>query len=446
MHVRSKVVLTMCAVGGLAISPTLPASAAQPVAAQVGRPSPIAQLLARQPLAPNDGWAAAGTGTTGGSTADADHVFVAHNRAELTTALAGSSPKIVFIAGRIDANVDDANRPLGCADYADPAYDLNAFLATYAPAVWGRANPSGPLEDARVRSARNQGDRVRLVVGSNTTVIGLRGAKIVGGNLIIDKVSNVIVRNVSFEDAHDCFPTWSPTDGDTGNWNSLYDNISLTGATNVWLDHNTLTDGANQDVNQPLYFGRPFQVHDGLIDITKASDFVTVSDNYLFEHDKSMLIGSTNTPGADVGKLRVTLHHNRFANLGQRVPRVRFGQVDVYDNYYYATDEGSFGYSWGVGVQSAIYAENNFFLRSADIPLDAFVFNWGGTAMTEIGTLVRVGTGPVTPVSLLAAFNAAHDPDIGPDAGWVPTLRRRVDPTADVPRIVTRDAGAKLPL
>jgi pectate lyase len=392
--------------------------------------------VARQTLPANDGWAAAGAGTTGGSAADAEHVFVARNRDELAAAIAGDTPKIVFIAGTVDANAGKT-----CADYADPAYNLNDFLATYDPAVWGRVNPSGPLEDARARSAKNQTAQIRLNVGSNTTIVGLRNARVLHGSLNIEKVSNVIVRNVTFEDAADCFPTWSPTDGDTGNWNSLYDNVSVTTSTNIWFDHNTLTDGANQDANQPMYFGRPYQVHDGLLDITKAADYVTASYNIMFEHDKSMLIGSTNTVGADVGHLRVTLHHNRFADLGQRVPRVRFGQVDVFDNYYYATDEDTYSYSWGVGVFSAIYAENNFFLRSADIPLGDLVYNWGGTGMTEKGTLVRVGTGPIRPVSLLDEFNAAHDPDIAPDAGWVPVLRNHVDPTFAVPALVTAQAG-----
>jgi pectate lyase len=97
-------------------------------------------------------------------------------------------------------------------------------------------------------------------------------------------------------------------------------------------------------------------------------------------------------------------------------------------------------------VQSAIYAENNFVLRSADTPLNAFVYNWGGTAMTEKGTLARVGTGPVVAVNLLAEYNAAFDPDIATDAGWTPSLRASLDATADVPRIVTANAGAnKLP-
>lgn len=410
-------------------------------AATASADAPAVPAAARQTLAANDGWGSAGPGTTGGA-ADGAHVFVVRTRDELAAAVAGSAPKIVLVVGTIDANAGHT-----CADYADPQYSLDAYLAAYDPAVWGRVAPSGPLEDARVRSTKNQGDRVKINVGANTTIYGVRNARLLGGNLLLTNVTNVIIRNITFVDAHDCFPAWTPTDGAEGNWNSLYDNITLSGATNVWIDHDTFTDGANQDSAQPLYFGRPYQVHDGLTDIIKGSDYVTVSYNDMFEHDKSMLIGSTNTPGVDVGKLRVTLHHNRFANLGQRMPRVRFGQVDVYDNYFYATDEDTFVYALGVGVQSAIYAENNFVLRSADTPLSAFVYNWGGTAMTEKGTLARVGTGPVTPVSLLDEYNAAHDPDIAPDAGWTPVLRGPVDPTADVPRIVTGYAGAnKLPV
>jgi pectate lyase len=438
-------ILAAVTVAGLATSVASPASAASTVG-----PSPAALTLARQPLAPNDGWAAAGAGTTGGGAADAEHVFVVRTRAELVAALGGNNatngtnavPKIIFVAGKINANVDADNNPLTCADYADPAYSLDAYLAAYDPAVWGRVAPTGPLEEARVRSTRNQRDRVMINVGSNTTIIGLKGAKLVGGNLLLTNISNAIIRNMSFEDAADCFPAWTPTDGSAGNWNSLYDNVTLSGATNVWFDHNTMTDGANQDESQPILLGRPYQVHDGLIDIIRGSDLVTVSYNNLFEHDKSMLIGSTNTPGVDVGKLRVTLHHNRFANVGQRVPRVRFGQVDVYNNYYYLTDEDVFQYAWGVGVQSALYAENNFVLRSADIPLDDIVYDWGGTAMTEKGSLTRVGTGPTVAVSFLAEYNATHDPDLGTDAGWTPTLRTTVDPTADVPAVVTANAGA----
>jgi pectate lyase len=435
---RGRALAAAALVTAIGFSPVLPAHAAAP-----GVPA-AALLVARQPLAADDGWAAAGSGTTGGSAADAAHVVVVHNRAELIAALSGeAAPRIVLVDGRFSMNVDAENQPLSCADYADPGYDLDAFLQAYDPAVWGRtAKPSGPLEEARVRSAKRQGDQIKINVPSDTTVVGINGARIDHGSMILANVHNVIVRNIEFTDAADCFPAWDPTDGATGNWNSLYDLVSLTGATNVWLDHNTFSDGNNHDAAQPLYFGRPYQVHDGASDIIRGSDLVTVSYNNYYDHDKTMLIGSTDTPGVDVGKLRVTVHHNRFANVIQRAPRVRFGQVDVFNNFFIATDD-DYGYSLGVGVESSIYAENNYFLRSADVADGDLIKYWKGTRITAKGTLVQVGSGPARPVDLVAAYNAAYDPDLTPDAGWTPTLRTRLDPTVLVPIIVKATAGAR---
>jgi pectate lyase len=420
------------------------------IAAAKGGINASALRLGRQTLPANDGWASAGTGTTGGSTADDAHVAVATTRAELIAALGGdaatngqnATPKIVYVSGKIDLRVDADNKPVGCDAFADPDYSLDAFLAAYDPAVWGRtAKPTGPLEDARVRSAKKQGDTIKVNVGSNTTIVGINGGRLTHGSLVLTGVSNVIVRNLEVTDAADCFPAWDPTDGSTGNWNSLYDLISLSGATNVWIDHNTLSDGNNHDEDQPLYFGRPYQVHDGASDIIKGSDYVTVSYNDYYDHDKTMLIGSTDTPGVDVGKLRVTVHHNRFGNVLQRAPRVRFGQVDVYDNLYVATDD-LYQYSLGAGVESSIYAENNYFRLSADVPAANVVHYWKGTRITAIGSLVQVGN-KAKPVDLVAAYNAAYDPDLTPDAGWTPTLRTHVDPAWAVPLVVAASVGIR---
>lgn len=428
---------------------------ASPAQAAPDRVSRLAQWVGRQPLPANDGWAAEGTGTTGGGAAQPENVFVVDDRAELIAALGGdnatngadTTPAIVYVRGTIAGNVDDAGRPITCEQYADPAYSLDAFLAAYDPAVWGRVNPTGPLEQARVRSAANQSARIRINVGSNKTIIGLRGATLNGVLLRLDGADNVIIRNIEHQDTRDCFPAWSPTDGPTGNWNSAYDNVWVRNSRHVWIDHNTFTDADNPDSAQPLYFGRPYQVHDGQVDITNGSNYVTVSFNRFTEHDKSMLIGSTNTPGADVNALKVTLHHNEFDGIGQRGPRVRFGQVDVYNNLYRVPADKAFEYGWGVGVQSAIYAENNYVTLPAGMPADRFVYNWGGTALTEKGTWVRSGATLPRPLSLLAAYNATHDPDIAPDAGWTPTLRAHpAHPTPTVPLHVEASAGPRLPL
>ena len=285
----------------------------------------------RQVLPANDGWAAEGAGTTGGAAAPEANVHIVHTRAELVAALAAPAPKIIYVSGTIDGSEDDAGGRLSCADYAAGGYTLDAYLATYDPAVWGRdREPAGPLEDARVASAANQTRHIKLKVSANTTIVGLGGHAVLKGlNLHVDKVNNVIIRNLTFVDTADCFPQWDPTDGATGAWNSLYDNVSVTGSTHVWVDHNTFTDGDNPDSAQPRYFDSPFQVHDGELDLTNASNLITVSWNRFTDHDKTMLIGSSNTSTTDPGKLNVTVHHNLFGNTLQRLPRVRFGQVHV---------------------------------------------------------------------------------------------------------------------
>lgn len=266
----------------------------------------------REVLAAGDGWASAGSGTTGGSAAEPGQVHTVRNRAELVAALndgvyppasstPSNAPKIIYVAGTVDANDDDQNRPLTCTDYARNGFTLEAFLAAYDPATLGRTPPSGALEAARVASQQAQQARVRIRVGSNTTIVGVgRHATVRGPWLDIRRHStaggnptNIIIRHLTFKDTYDCFPQWSPTDGAQGNWNAAYDSLSLRDADHVWIDHNTFTDAATADATLPVYFGRLFQVHDGHLDITNASDFVTVSCNRFLDHDTVMLIGCT---------------------------------------------------------------------------------------------------------------------------------------------------------
>ncbi|WDZ82779.1 pectate lyase family protein [Micromonospora cathayae] len=413
------------------------------------------ERFARQTLPTGDGWAADGTGTTGGSAASADQVHLVRSRADLVRALGGdnatnrtnATPKVIVVDGVVDGFEAADGSLLDCADLADPEYSLPAYLAAYDPAVWGMVPPTGPLEAARVRSVANQTKHTQINVGPNTTIVGLRGATLTGLTLMIDTASNVIVRNLTFDDARDCFPAWSPTDGSAGNWNSQYDQISVRRSEHVWIDHNTFTDGDNPDSAQPVHFGRPYQVHDGSLDITHTASLVTASYNRFTGRDKLMLIGSSNTVGPDVGRLKVTLHHNMFDQVLQRLPRVRFGQVDIYNNWYRLGGDG-FEYAIGVGVQSAVYAENNYFSLDAGVTAGDLLYDWGGTAATTRGNWVRADGALPRQVDLVAAYNAAHDPDLGTDAGWTPTLRTgRPLPAPLVPVVVGALAGAdRLPL
>jgi pectate lyase len=181
-------------------------------------------------------------------------------------------------------------------------------------------------------------------------------------------------------------------------------------------------------------------VHDGLLDITNASDFVTVSWSRFRNHDKMMLIGSSDSAAADRGKLRVTLHHNLFDGIGQRAPRVRFGQVHIYNNYYKIERLPTYGYSWGVGIESAIYAQNNFFKTDKTVTPDQFLSRLNGTAIFEEGTQLN-GTPAHDVVDMVAAWNAVNDPDLVETVGWTPTLFLEIEPTKKVPSSVQNDAG-----
>jgi pectate lyase len=416
--------------------------------------------LGRETLEPTNGFAAMGTGVTGGSAAEPSQVYVVTNRRELIAALnngvaSSTSPanpsnesKIIYVKGTIDANVDDDNNPLTCVDYNRNGYTMELFLATYDPAVFGRVMPTGPVEMARLASMAAQQARVRIRPGSNTTIVGMgkdatiRGAwiDIRGTANVANSRSNIIIRNLTFQDTMDCFPQWAPTDGALGSWNSLYDAISLRDANNVWVDHNTFEDRTTRDETLPLAFGVLFQVHDGLLDITNASDLVTVSWNRFRNHDKMMLIGSSDTAAADRGKLRTTLHHNLFDGIGQRAPRVRFGQVHLYNNLFNVRDTPTYQYSFGVGVESQIFAEKNVFLTDRTLTSDTFIRRFNGTALTVKDTLV-LGARVRNPVDLVAAHNVVNDPDLGNTIDFVPELNFQLLPAITTPILVPLLAG-----
>jgi len=135
----------------------------------------------------------------------------------------------------------------------------------------------------------------------------------------------------------------------------------------------------------------------------------------------------------------VTIHHNLFLNLGQRTPRVRFGQVHVYNNYYNIDHAPKYIYSWGVGIESAIYAENNYF-KSGDITPDRFIGVYKGTMIQASGTYVN-GRSLNRMVDVVAAYNAVYDPDLATTVGWTPTLYTEIDPTHEVTGRVMSGSG-----
>lgn len=186
-----------------------------------------------------------------------------------------------------------------------------------------------------------------------------------------------------------------------------------------------------------------YQQHDGLFDIVRGADLVTVSWNVLKDHDKTMLIGNSDGAGAsDRGKLRVTLHHNLFKDVKERAPRVRFGQVDSYNNHFVAGKGAAYGYTYGIGAESKLVAEHNAFTVPSGFDKAAILKKWSESSLTAGDNYVN---GRKT--DLIAVHNAGVPAEqLTEGAGWTPTLRTGVVHPLAVPLLVGLGAGAGKPL
>ncbi|MFH8771214.1 polysaccharide lyase family 1 protein [Streptomyces sp. NPDC017958] len=388
--------------------------------------------LYHQTLPAKDGWAASGTGTTGGAKADSAHTFTVSTRAQLVKALGSASdttPRIIKIKGTVDANTDDSGKKLSCADYAaGTGYSLSAYLKAYDPSTYGRSKlPSGTQEKARTAAQAKQAKNIVFKVPANTSIVGVPGtnAGITGGSLQVKDVDNVIIRNLAFSATEDCFPQWDPTDGDDGNWNSAYDAVTLRGASHVWADHNTFTDAPHLDTANPEHYGREYQIHDGALDITKGSDLVTVERNRFVDHDKTMLIGSSDTDST--GKLRVSIHHNVWKGIVQRAPLARIGQIHVYNNVYDTTTLDGYAplYSINSRAKAQVVAEDNYWKVPSGGKVSKLLSGDGTGSVAGSGNLVNG-----TATDLVAAYNAASSKKIRTTVNWTPTLTAGLETSA----------------
>ncbi|KAF4463421.1 pectate lyase [Fusarium albosuccineum] len=155
----------------------------------------------------------------------------------------------------------------------------------------------------------------KVQVGSNKSIIGKKGSSLTGIGLTINGQKNVIVRNMKI----------SKVEADYG------DAITIQKSTNVWVDHCDLS--ASRDTDKDFY--------DGLVDLSHAADWVTISHTFLHDHSKGTLVGhSDNNAAEDTGKLRVTYANNHFNNVRSRGPLLRFGTAHIYNQYYDAMDTG----------------------------------------------------------------------------------------------------------
>jgi pectate lyase len=155
----------------------------------------------------------------------------------------------------------------------------------------------------------NLSGSTRVRPSSDKTIIGASGSSITGVGFYIRRVDNVILRNLKI----------AKVDADNG------DAVGIDQSTNVWIDHLDLSGDLSADKDDL----------DGLLDITHAADWVTVSNTYFHDHWKGSLVGhSDSNADEDTGHLRITYVNNYWKNINSRTPSVRFGTVHVVNSYF----------------------------------------------------------------------------------------------------------------
>jgi pectate lyase len=229
-------------------------------------------------------------------------------------------------------------------------------------------------------------------VGSNKTIIGECGAQL-HGSLQLNGSANVIVRDLTIV-GNNC--TDSPSDCSAG-----ADAVTVNKQShNLWFDHDDISNGS-----------------DGNLDVTQASDFVTISwTKFSYSgrrsdpagasggHQFSNLIGASDTDTGDQGHLRVTFHHVWWANnVFERMPRARFGDIHIFNSLYTASGNS---YCVGVGVNVNIRDENNVFVN-VKAPIDSADFSNGSSIVRSTGN-VYSGTSGATADKGGAAFTPPY--------------------------------------
>ncbi|RAL60144.1 hypothetical protein DID88_000769 [Monilinia fructigena] len=156
----------------------------------------------------------------------------------------------------------------------------------------------------------------QVKVASDTTIIGANSkAVLTGFGLIVKDQKNVIIRNIAIKEV----------------LAANADALGIQKSTNVWVDHVDLSSNLNHDKDY----------YDGLLDVTHAADFVTISNSFIHDHWKASLVGHSDSNGAeDKGFLHVTYANNFWQNVNSRGPSIRFGTAHIYNSYHNNVADG----------------------------------------------------------------------------------------------------------
>lgn len=216
------------------------------------------------------------------------------------------------------------------------------------------------------------GGRITIQNQNDKSVIGLAGSKLTSadqgastsGILYLKTSNNIILKNISFVG-----PGSKDVDG--------YDNLTIEGGERIWIDHCDFIDGL-----------------DGNFDIKRQANYIAVTwckfsyTSKSSNHQFSNLIGHDDKFTADKGYLKITFQYNWWASgCVERMPRVRFGQVHVVNNYF---NSSAADYNIAAGVGSDIRVENNVFdVKTTYVDLSKANSD---TKVTSLGNIPEVTT------------------------------------------------------
>jgi pectate lyase len=178
----------------------------------------------------------------------------------------------------------------------------------------------------------------KLTVTANKSFLGAgEGAAVVNAGFKLINVSNVVFRNFTVRDSY------IPGDFAGKRPDNDRDGIQMDTCTHVWVDH--------------MHFTR---LGDGLVDIRKDCDNVTLSWNVFSDHNKALGEGWTQNVVT-----RLTLHHNWIRNTHQRNASLdNTAASHVYNNYL--EDISSYGM---LGRNAALLVVEGNYFRDVRNPL-----------------------------------------------------------------------------
>ena len=285
------------------------------------------------------GFASIGTGTTGGT---GGTTVVVTTIADLKTYASSTAAYIIYLQGTVGTN--DA----GTVDTAGGSMSV-------------------------------------VTVKGNKTIFGLPGSKLLG-RMLIKSVSNVIIRNMTIQG-----PGAVDVDGQ--------DAMTIQASTNVWIDHCDISDGQDGNLDM-VNLSNNLTISWTKFHYTSLSRTTKGADGLLPHKYSSLICGTTATSNTDF--YQITMQYNWWADgVTERMPRVRYGKVDVVNNLVTTTGNN---YAVRAGLNASILVESNAFIGTKT-PVDIFSSETG-QAVTVKHNLFS-GTSGMTAGTSTASFARA---------------------------------------